>query len=226
MQTRKEMSLRDFMSRHVLTIVVLMVLGAAWSTCASPTPTATSLPPGAVFSDDFSVNNGMWGLFDTLEGAAYLQQNELYLEDRGQGVGVYTQLSKHRWKDLTVTTRLRQVEGTQDNWMGAICRQQDEENYYLLAISADGYYLILKTEAGIPQTLLGPEKSDVVNPGLATNTLQAQCVDETLTLSVNEEALASVQDDSFGEGYVALFADGVAGQRTTVAFDALVISEP
>jgi hypothetical protein len=207
-------------------IVVLLVLGVVGSTCAFPAPTSTPLPPGTVFNDDFSTNNGMWGLFDTSEGAVYLQQSELYLEDRGQGVGVYTQLSKHRWDDLTMTTRVRQVDGTQDNWMGAICRQQDEENYYLMAISADGYYLILKTEAGIPTTLLGPEKSDVINPGRATNTLQARCVGETLALYVNEEALASVQDDSFEAGSVALFADGVAGQYTTVAFDALVISEP
>ena len=219
--------MRHLILRHGPLTVVLIALAAFWSTCTSPTPMTTALlPPGAVFSDDFVTNDGRWGLFDTQDGAAYLQQSELYLEDRGQGVGVYTQLAQHRWDDLGVTLRLRQVEGTQDNWMGVICRLQDEENYYLLAISADGYYLILKTEAGVPTALTGPAQSDAIQPGRATNALEARCVGETLTLGVNGEELASVQDESFAEGSLALFADGVGGQRTTVAFDALVISEP
>ncbi len=213
--------------RHEAVWVMLIAFVGIGAACTAPPPMTTALlPSGVVFSDDFVTNTGAWGLFDTQEGAAYLQQGELYLEDRGQGVGVYTQLQKHRWEDLVVTIRLRQVEGTQNNWMGVICRQQDEENYYLLAISADGYYLVLKTEAGIASPLVGPAQSDLINAGRATNALEVLCVDDTLTLRINGEELASAQDSSFGEGGVALFADGVAGQRTTVAFDALVISTP
>lgn len=220
------MQLRHIIHKHGLSLMLLIVFAMSWTTCVSSTPTTTATPSDALLSDDFSTNVGTWTLFDTPEGAAYVQQDELFLEDRGQGIGIYTQLAQRQWDDLVISTRLRQVEGTQDNWMGVICRQQDQDNYYLLAISADGYYLILKTATGVPTALVEPARSDVINPGRATNTLEAQCEGDMLTLRINGEELASVQDDSFETGTVALFADGIAGQRTTVAFDVFAISKP
>ncbi len=220
------MRVRHAIQKHGLRVILLLIFVLGWTTCVASTPATNVLPPDALLSDDFSTNGGIWALFDTSEGAAYIQQGEFYLEDRGQGIGVYSQLVRPRWEDLIVSLRLRQVEGTQDNWMGVICRQQDEENYYLLAISADGYYLIMKTEAGMPTSLVGPERSDAIEPGRATNVMEARCDGETLALRVNDELLASTEDGSFEEGAIALFADGVAGQRTIVAFDNLVVLEP
>jgi hypothetical protein len=193
--------------------------------CSAPTPTAT-VETDVLYRDDFAVDTGAWTLFDTTEGAAYLQQNELFIEDRGQGIGIYSQLLDQTWQDVHVTVRVRQIEGSQDNWMGITCRQQDEENYYLFAVSADGYYLLLKVENGVATPLLGPLPAEAINPGRATNSLAVRCEERTLALSVNDRALATVSDDTFTTGFFALFADGVAGQRTTVAFDSLVISKP
>ncbi len=180
-----------------------------------------------LLSDDFAIPNTAWAFFDTVEGAAYVQQEELYLEDRGKGVGIYTGLVNHTWENTIIQVRLRQIEGTQNNWMGIICRQQDENNYYLFAISADGYYLLLKVQDGVPTKLAGPLANAKINPGRATNLLEARCDGPILTLGVNGERLVSRTDASFESGSVALFADAVEGGRaTTVAFDTFIISEP
>ncbi|MGC9400333.1 MAG: hypothetical protein ACP5HM_14520 [Anaerolineae bacterium] len=220
------MRLRHRVQRWRLSIAVLLMLTLGWASCTTPEPTTTPLPPDVLLSDDFSTNNGTWTLFNTPEGAAYIQQGELFLEDRGQSVGVYSQLVKGRWDNVVIGTRLRHVEGAQNNWMGVICRLQDEENYYLFAISADGYYLVLKTEDGLPTALVGPKPGDAVAPGLETNTLEAHCEGERLSLFVNGEQLTSVEDTGFERGAIALFADGIAGRQTTVAFDTLVIAKP
>lgn len=210
-------------------VYILLLLGLALAACNSITGTITPTPPGdnILFTDNFSAVQPGWALFDTPEGAAYVQQGELYLEDRGRGVGIYTHLVNREWNDTLINVRLRQIEGSQDNWMGVICRQQDEENYYLFAISADGYYLILKVEGGIPTQLAGPTRDEIINTGRGSNQITARCAGQSLSLTVNDKVLATVDDDSFETGNTALFADAVApGGRTTVAFDALVISGP
>jgi len=211
-------------------IKILLVLLFTLAACA-PSPTSSNISPlqgkNVMLSDDFSPPNAAWTLFDTPEGSAYVQQGELYIEDRGQGIGIYTQLMNHTWEDVLISMRVRQVEGSQNNWMGLTCRQQDEENYYLFAISADGYYLILKMEEGMRTRLAGPAKSTIISPGKETNQLEVSCEGSTLALSVNGQKLATRTDGSFTGGNVALFADAVeGGSMTTAAFDAFVISEP
>ncbi len=211
---------------HVLSLILF--LGLVACTAAPPAPGLSPInPTGGILSDEFSPANPAWALFDTAEGAAYVQQGELYLEDRGQGVGIYTRLIDYTWEDTVVSVQVRQVEGTQNNWMGVTCRQQDEENYYLFAISADGYYLIMKVEDGLRSKLAGPVISPVITPGREANQLEARCEGTRLSLSVNGQLLATRTDISFAAGSVALFADAAeVGSTTTVAFDAFSVSDP
>ncbi|MBN1260989.1 MAG: hypothetical protein JXB35_09945 [Anaerolineae bacterium] len=222
-----------------IVVSLLLIAGA----CApvpvdepSPIPTSTTpagagetaAPPATVplLRDDFSSNGGGWTLFDTPEGAAFIQQGELYLEDRGRGVGVYSQPVGQSWDDVTVNVLVRQIEGSQDNWMGVICRQQSEENYYLFAISADGYYLILKVENGLPMPLAGPALSEAINPGRATNQIEARCDGTILTLNINNSLFVSRADATFSRGAIAVFTDAVAGGATTAAFDSFTLLQP
>jgi hypothetical protein len=197
-------------------------------TAAPPAPGLSPIDAAkGTLSDEFSPANPAWALFDTAEGAAYAQQGELYLEDRGQGVGIYTRLIDYTWEDTVVAVQVRQVEGTQNNWMGVTCRQQDEENYYLFAISADGYYLIMKVEDGLRSKLAGPVLSPVITPGRETNRLEVSCEGPRLSLSVNGQLLVTRTDVSFGAGSIALFADAAeVGSPPTAAFDAFSISDP
>lgn len=205
--------------------------------CApSPAPVTEVDATTTTFNDDFSVANEVWTTFDAPESAAYVQQGELYLEDRGRGIGVYTQLLEQKLanagiqnasiQNASIQVTVRHVEGSQDNWMGAICRQQDEENYYLFAISADGYYLILKVEAGFPTPLVGPAAADAIHTGRDRNTLEMRCEGDTLTFKINDTFTVTQTDASFPAGGVALFTDAVRGGMTTTAFDDFALLQP
>ena len=222
-------SLRD--TRYLFTLLLLLLLIAA---CSSPTPatapttTPTSTPTSVPLTDNFEPPNPAWARFETTESAVYAQAGELFLEDRGKGIAVYAPLAGKSYTDTIVTVQVRHVQGTVNNWMGVICRQQDEDNYYLLAISADGFYLILLVEEGVPTPLVGPETSDIIRTGKTRNDLGVRCVGDALSLWVNNERLYTYIDSTLREaGGVALFADAVErGETSVTAFDNFSLTQP
>ncbi len=193
------------------------------------TPTAAPAAPerGVLFSEDFSAPNAGWAIFETDTGAAEVRDGQMFLEDRGKGTAAYTTLVGKSWKDIVIQVNVRQVEGTVNNWMGVTCRQSGEQDYYLFAISADGYYLILKQEDGIADTLIPPTYNDAIQTGRTVNRLEVRCQGSTLSMTVNGRLLVSRADNTFSQGGISLVADAVeVGSTTTVAFDRLTISTP
>ncbi len=217
--------------RYLLTLLLLLLLMAACSSpTPSPPPTATATTPSATssFKDDFEPPNPAWARFETAESAVYAQAGELFLEDRGKGIGVYAPLASKTYTDTMVTVQVRHVQGTVNNWMGVICRQLDQDNYYLLAISADGFYLVLRVEDGIQMPLVGPETSDFIHTGKARNDLGVRCVGNALSLWVNDERVSTYLDNALhGAGGVALFSDAVErGETSVTAFDNFTLTKP
>lgn len=200
------------------------------SNCTSPPQEISPLQPPSepLISDDFLPPNAAWVRFETEENAVYALQGELYLEDRGQALSVYTPLSSQIHADTVIGVQTRHVQGSMNNWMGIICRQQDENNYYLFAISADGYYLILLVENGVSTSLIEPTFSEVINQGKANNYLEARCLGSALSLRVNDTLLVTRADSTLrNPGGIALFADAAnSGDTTTVAFDNFVLLTP
>lgn len=209
---------------YLLGVILLLFVAG----CARPTPSGSPLPSDALVADDFSPPNVGWARFDTEQSAVYVLAGELYLEDRGKDLAVYSPLIGHEHTDVQIDVDVRHVQGAVNNWMGVLCRQQDEDNYYLLAISADGYYLILRVINGEAMALVGPEYSEVIRTGKAANGLRARCEASQLSLWANGEKLATYQDDSLMDaGGVALFADAVQrGEIVVVAFDDFVLTSP
>ena len=201
--------------------------------CAGCAPTAPASPPmelpeSYIVADDFTHPNPGWARYETETAAVYALAGELFLEDRGKGTAVYTPLIGYDHADVVIDVDIRHVQGTADNWMGVLCRLTDEETYYLLAISADGYYLLLRATDGETRALAGPEYSEHIRLGRAENRLRARCDGPTLTLWVNDERLITYRDPTplVGEG-VGLFADAVPrGEIAVVAFDNFVLTAP
>jgi hypothetical protein len=187
-----------------------------------------ALPETYILADDFAPPSPRWARFDTEESAVYALAGELYLEDRGQGTAVYSPLVGEKYADVAITVDVRHVQGSVNNWIGALCRQQDEANYYLFALSADGYYLILRVVDGEATPLAGPEYSEIIRSGKAGNNLQVTGRDASLSLWINEEPIASIRDNALqAPGQVALFADAVQrGEILVAAFDNFVLTNP
>lgn len=210
-----------------LTLGICLLL-AACATTPTPEVSPVATPPSQILFDDFTHPNSDWARFDIETGAAYVQSEEFFLEDRGKNIAVYSPLVGQEYADVQVSLTVRHVQGSMNNWMGVICRQQDEANYYLLAISADGYYLIQLVENDTVLPLLGPGVSEAIHSGKANNQLEVTCQEDQLSLRVNGELLATVKDDTLSEpGQVAVFADAAnGGGTTTVAFDDFSLATP
>ena len=215
---------------HLLLIYLGLMLLVVVPACGRPTPSSLpmTLPTTYLFADDFSPPSSAWARFDTEEGAVYALAGEMYLEDRGKGTAVYSPLVGHDYKDVEATVDVRYVQGTLDNWMGLLCRQVDEETYYLFAVSADGYAVILRAQAGTVTQLFGPTFQQAIRTGKAENALRIRCQGTQLKLWANDELVAEATDSALTEpGQVALFADAVPrGELAVVAFDNFILTEP
>ena len=105
---------------------------------------------------------------------------------------------------------------------------QDEDNYYLLALSADGYFLVLRVVDGEATPLVGPDYSEHIRIGKAENNLRVECRGAALSMWINGELVAVTSDRGLQEaGNVALFADAVRrGEILVAAFDNFVLANP
>jgi hypothetical protein len=211
-----------------ISLLLALLLVSASCTRTAPSGPPMNLPESYIVADDFTRPNPGWARFDTEASAVYALAGELFLEDRGKGTAVYTPLIGYDYADVVVSVDVRHVQGSVNNWMGVLCRLQDENNYYLLAISADGYYLLLRTMDGETSALVGPEFSEHIRLGRAENSLRVRCNGSTLTLWVNDERLASYRDAApLQSGGVGLFADAVPrGEIVVVAFDNFILAAP
>lgn len=210
--------------RYILMVALLLMACTSENPDIMPTPT----PEALVLFDDYVAVSPDWALFDTDQGAAYVYNEEFYLEDRGKGIAVYSPLLKQTYEDVKISVEMRYVQGSMKNWMGVICRQQDEANYYVLAISADGFYLIQRVVDDVVTPLGGPTASEFIHTGKAKNTLEAMCQGNTLSLRVNDTLLVSCTDSTLSvQGQVALFTDAVeSGGTTLTAFDDFTLAIP
>lgn len=182
------------------------------------------------FRDDFEEQGGGW---DT-------DQREQY--DRGYAGGEYfIELYEVNWfawsnpgvqfDDVTVEVDAYLSSGTPDGHFGVLCRYEDEGNFYYFAISADGYYGIFRREQGADLKVLSGEGegmnfSSVIRTGGQTNSVQAVCQGDRLSLYANGELLEAVTDSRLAQGDVGVGAGSGAAGDARVHFDNFVATRP
>jgi hypothetical protein len=123
--------------------------------------------------------------------------------------------------DISIQVDATKAGGPDHNSFGIICRAQDNSNYYYLFITSDGYADIIKRENG-EDTLLSVDMqtpSAAIRQGAATNRISADCVGNTLTLSVNGQEIASGTDSSFSSGGTGLLAGTYETPGVDILFD-------
>jgi hypothetical protein len=68
--------------------------------------------------------------------------------------------------------------------------------------------------------------SDTIQKGQASNHLRAECIGQTLTLTVNGKKLAEAQDTDFSAGEIGLTAGAYNTPGVDVSFDNFVVYKP
>ncbi|UCC53247.1 MAG: hypothetical protein JSV68_04620 [Anaerolineaceae bacterium] len=185
----------------------------------------------AIFEDDFSgEQNCGWLEYNRGGAVAAIDGGSLIISTSNPGEIWWTN-PERAFNDVIVEVNTEQLGGPDDNAYGIICRYQDEENFYLFLISGDGYYAIGKYKSGQDRVTYLTEdgqfaKSDQINQGVAVNQLQASCVGNELSLSVNSYPLLTVIDSDFIGGDIGLAVSALQQGTVEVEFDDLRVMVP
>jgi hypothetical protein len=124
--------------------------------------------------------------------------------------------------DFALEVDARRVSGPPDNEFGVLVRYQPEtDEFYLFAISSDGFYSVQKYQAGEWQQLVKWTESTAIQQGEAVNRLRVTAQGDKMRLFVNGEPLGQVEDASFRSGSVGLIASTGDKGGVAVAFDNL-----
>ena len=191
----------------------------------SVAPLATTPAPAnnVLMEDDFSSPRNAW-LSEVTE------QAEKGYEDGEFRITVY-QPEYSTWSnpnpprdfaDFALEVDARRVSGPLNNEFGVLVRYQPEtDEFYLFAISSDGFYSVQKYQADEWQQLVKWTESEAILRGEAVNRLRVTGQGAKMRFFVNGEPLAQVEDSSFRSGSVGLLASTNEKGGVAVAFDNL-----
>lgn len=194
--------------RILLIISILFLVSLACDTSGSTsknTPDASSSQQ-VLFQDDFANTDSGWNRVRDTTGNITDYENGGYRILNNQPISHVWANPGLKFSDVLVDVDITKTGGPDDNYFGVICRYKDGSNFYILAISSDGYYGIVKVMNG-SLSLLGADQmqpSEAIRQGNATNHVSAECKGDTLALTVNGITLISVQDGDFSSGDVGL----------------------
>ncbi len=198
-----------------------------WGTSKPVQPTAvyvhlmSSLP----FLDQFNNPNSGWPTYSGANGqSGYVPDGYKIQVDTPdqQIIAVPGQL----FSDIVIEITATQVTGPDDAYYGALCRYQDDQNYYYFIIGSDGYYSIGKIAGGENYTLSGTNSSQAILPVLSQNFLRAECNGDTLSLSANNQMLTEVHDGEFTLGDVGLLAGTLDTPGADIRFTYFYVTQP
>jgi hypothetical protein len=213
-------------------LVLLIVFSLSVVACrllVNPTP-----PPGAtqptgrvLFRDDFSDPSSGWNQVTAPGGESIYLDGVYRIFVNQPNVDIWSKPGKS-FQDVRVEVDAYKVGGERDNRFGIICRAVDDDSFYTFIVSSDGFYGIGLID-GQSYQLLGMDAlqpSDAINLGSASNRIRADCVGDTLTLTVNGVQLAQVKDTRFPSGDVGLIAGTYDTPGTDIRFDDFIVYQP
>jgi hypothetical protein len=200
------------------------VSGVSTGDESSTEETAVPLSGNVLYQDDFSDPESGWTI-DTWDEGEVGYGNGTYQVTVNPTQYLVWSYVGDSFSDGRYSTKASVVAPTTEGDFGILCRLQDDENYYALEVSEDGYFTIWKKVAGETVTLYDWEYSDAIPTG-EPFTINAGCVGSTLTLVVNDTFLASVSDGSFQDGNFGVIAGTNETGGFTVAFDDFRVYEP
>jgi len=127
--------------------------------------------------------------------------------------------------DVILSTYVHIDNPVGDASFGLICRYQDEDNFYSLEVSEDGYFAILKNVAGEYETVYGWDQTDLI-PDSGSYEIAASCIGNELGLAVDGSVLVYVEDNSFSAGDVGVIAESWDFGGFTISFEDFIVFSP
>ncbi len=116
-----------------------------------------------------------------------------------------------------------QVDGPMGGAYGVIVRQRDSNNFYYFGLSSDGLFSFTRVAGGQVQEIIPWTPSDAILKLGYLNRVRVEARGELFTFTVNGETLATVEDATFADGQLLLFAASFDQGGVRADFDDLVV---
>ncbi len=221
--------------RKIFLFLLLIGVGLTAVSCDSGPDDCSG--EGVLFADDFSGDKECgWTLYNRGGTVASVEDGGLRISSNQPGQIWWTN-PEQTFDDTIISVETQQLSGPDNNAYGAICRYQNETNFYVFLISGDGYYAIGKYQSGNDQiTYLsgvdegnpdgGYIRSEMINQGAETNQLRASCIGSELSLAVNGTMMETVTDPTFVTGDVGLGVSTLEQGTAVIEFNDLRVTAP
>jgi len=172
----------------------------------SPAEKAEQPAEGEIlFEDDFSSTTSGWDKFTGSDGSIGYVNGEYQIKVKTKKSLLRSNPGKN-FSDIVITVDIHAVATTGEGEYGAICRYQDEKNYYILMVTEDHYYGIFKLENDQWSPIVKYTYSSFIPDGSQPFELMAVCSGDKLMVGVNSQILGEGQDSTFSGGDVGLVA--------------------
>jgi hypothetical protein len=212
-----------------LILLTMLIFACSSSDLLQSTPKAvTTTQAGVVlYQDDFSNPSSGWDTWSQNGSLVTYQNGGLRILVNEIQYDYWSRPGVH-FNDSRAEVDIRKLAGPDDNDFGIQCRFRDQNNYYAFLISSDGYYGIVKVKDGKYAIISGTslQYSDAIQKGQASNHVRAECIGQSLTLTVNGQKLAEAQDTDFSAGEIGLTAGAYNKPGVDVSFDNFVVYKP
>jgi hypothetical protein len=173
----------------------------------------------------FAVGEDHSGRYTLEHGAYGMQATSPHTLVWSQLEGVYD--------TIAIETETKVTRASSPVAVGMLFRYQDEHNFYLFAVSSNGFYRLECVEHGRWYPLIDwtPDAAIATTSTLhptATNVLRVEVVDEYIALSVNGHHLETTMDTTFAQeqGGIALAVNTFADDQAMAYFDNFALYKP
>ncbi len=183
---------------------------------------------GVLFEDDFSDPDSGWEEAEDETALREYRDDEYVMEIYDTGWFIWNNPGQFGLSDTHTIVTVRNVGESQDPTFGVICNFQDDNAFYYMGIGPDGYYAIVRVDGEDDVFLTDEDNQWILSEDIEINAeaydVEGICAaDGTLTLIVNGVEIASVQDDTYSDGDIGLFAQSFEQVPVEVHFDDFVV---
>lgn len=175
----------------------------------------------------FDTSQSSWDTFRLPDDAAFFAVLDGALTGSVVGDrGYIWSLNKPQYANTSIKATLQQTKGSSGNGFGVMCRADKDGNGYYFVVSSAGQFAILKAEPGTPDPiqLVKWQPSGAVKKGDEINSIEAICLGDYLSFTVNGVFIAEARDQTFKSGQTGVVL-GAVGQPLWVRFDDIIIRD-
>ena len=215
--------------KQLLLVVAISLLAAACNPLAEAFRPSQKASVGfryleLVRSETFE-SAGDWSNYDAGDSLYMAVEDGAYQIHLAKRQYVWAQTATV-YQDIVLEVGVQQLSAFNHNAFGIACRLDPGNSgrgYYFL-ISGDGHYSIRWSNGRSLDEIVPATPSDKIKRGQASNRIRAVCIEDYLSLWINDHFIAEARDHRASGGAVGLTAVmNYQGKRVDLAFDDLKI---